>query len=238
VSEPSSPPGWYSDPDGSGGFRWWDGRRWTERRALGSSSWRMWFTSSALSLRVDRVVAWLAGLGLACSACVALYALAARRPVPSGVVVLLIPGIPTLAVGQLWAIGVLQARTPKVSGGWLARVRRQSNLQRNPRRYLFGGLSAAQGYGLVGVIGAAWVIAVTAAIGSFSNGSAVRGAAGCRWALENHGVMRCVSHATSQHTMAAAQRFASGILCVFFAIHFGVAAGELRRRRGGGTDQR
>ena len=30
---PTSPPaGWYADPDGGSGQRWWDGRRWTEHR--------------------------------------------------------------------------------------------------------------------------------------------------------------------------------------------------------------
>lgn len=30
---PTSPPaGWYADPDGDPGQRWWDGQRWTEHR--------------------------------------------------------------------------------------------------------------------------------------------------------------------------------------------------------------
>ncbi|PWW21520.1 uncharacterized protein DUF2510 [Geodermatophilus normandii] len=30
MTQPSPPPGWYPDPAGGGGSRWWDGRTWTE----------------------------------------------------------------------------------------------------------------------------------------------------------------------------------------------------------------
>jgi hypothetical protein len=30
VTQPSPPAGWYPDPSGSGGSRWWDGQAWTE----------------------------------------------------------------------------------------------------------------------------------------------------------------------------------------------------------------
>jgi hypothetical protein len=33
MTTPNTPAGWYSDPDGSGGQRYWDGQQWTEHRA-------------------------------------------------------------------------------------------------------------------------------------------------------------------------------------------------------------
>lgn len=31
----AQPPGWYPDPGGSGGSRWWDGQKWAENAAPG-----------------------------------------------------------------------------------------------------------------------------------------------------------------------------------------------------------
>src|SRR6185312_9265795 len=33
MTTPPTPAGWYPDPDGSGGQRYWDGSTWTEHRA-------------------------------------------------------------------------------------------------------------------------------------------------------------------------------------------------------------
>jgi hypothetical protein len=42
--EPSqAPAGWYDDPQGGGGKRYWDGARWTERRQLGRASPAGWY---------------------------------------------------------------------------------------------------------------------------------------------------------------------------------------------------
>ena len=39
--EKGVPPGWYADPAGDWGLRWWDGARWTEHMAVAQhGSWR------------------------------------------------------------------------------------------------------------------------------------------------------------------------------------------------------
>jgi hypothetical protein len=38
-----APAGWYEDPQGGGGRRYWDGTRWTERRQLGRASPAGWY---------------------------------------------------------------------------------------------------------------------------------------------------------------------------------------------------
>lgn len=38
MTRPSTPAGWYPDPDGSGGLRYWDGNTWTEHRSPATPS--------------------------------------------------------------------------------------------------------------------------------------------------------------------------------------------------------
>jgi hypothetical protein len=54
---------------------------------------------------------------------------------------------------------------------------------------------------------------------------------GCAYRLNNHGSYTCVSRQTYEHAGAGEQRFASGIMLGFFAIHSGAALGGLHRRR-------
>jgi hypothetical protein len=109
--------------------------------------------------------------------------------------------------------------------------------QRNPRLFLFPDLPKAVGYGLTGVFVAAWLAAMTAPM---NYGRPVAGMMmmGCPWPLNDHGVITCVSHATYNRAGAADERFVCGILLFFFALHFGVIASEILRRRrdaGGAT---
>jgi hypothetical protein len=184
-------------------------------------------------MRIDHLVVFGAGIGMLCASAVALYALAARRPAPWWIALLLIPGIPMLAVGQLWVIGVLNARMPRTRGGWLARTRQQARGQRNPRQFFFGGLPKRQAYTFLCIFYALGLLAIASAIGSFSKGTPVRNSQGCPWGLNNHGRVSCISHATYQRSQAKTETFASAILAGFFTMHCGATASELARRQAG-----
>jgi hypothetical protein len=147
------------------------------------------------------------------------------------VALLLIPGIPLLVVGQLWAILVMKARMPSVSGGWRTRMSTQMRGQINPRTFFFPGLPKQAAYGVLDVFFLGWPAAMTA-FPSLSQGSPTTGTPGCPWPLEDHGTVTCVSHATYQRAGAASERFAAGVIMGFFVIHFGVATSEMVRRRG------
>jgi hypothetical protein len=67
---------------------------------------------------------------------------------------------------------------------------------------------------------------------ALAQGSPTSGTPGCAWALEDHGTITCVSHATYQRAGAAVERFAAGVIMGFFIVHFGVTTSEIVRRRG------
>lgn len=66
---------------------------------------------------------------------------------------------------------------------------------------------------------------------SLSQGGPIGGMAGCRWPLQNHGYVTCVSEQTYEDAGRAEERLVAGILMFFFVFHAGVAANEVMRRR-------
>ncbi len=71
-----------------------------------------WVTNSKAALRISRAVCVVAACGLAVTVFLVLAALARDRPFGS-TAWLLIPGVPALALGQIWGIVVVGARWPR-----------------------------------------------------------------------------------------------------------------------------
>ena len=71
-----------------------------------------------------------------------------------------------------------------------------------------------------------WLFGITA-FPSLTNGNPTKGSPRCPWPLEDHGVITCVSHATY---LQAVQRLIRWSPYGIFAMHFGVALSEVRRR--------
>jgi hypothetical protein len=247
VSEDGSPrnrpptAGWYPDPAGGPNFRWWDGAAWTSGvrgpfnaqllapARSANERWRAWFFSSAPAVQVSRAVMVAAGVGIVIAATIVLLTLVRARPLP-GLVLLLVPAIPALLVGQLWTIGVLNAHIPRDPYGWRQLAANTFRSWKRMRQVVLGTLPAWAAYAVMtlGVLG--WLAAMTAFPALWLGGTN-GGTPGCPYQLSNHGSLSCVSLTTYQHVGAAEQRLAAGVLLFFFAIHFAVARSELVRRR-------
>ncbi len=157
------PPGWYLDPSGSGDQRWWDGQQWTERTQPPSMSadWRAWIARAPRAETVGRLIAYAAALCATGAFLLGVTALIRDKPL-HGVAVLLIPAIPTLAVGQLWAIALINARRPRRTGGWRDRMRASQAMSWNPRTFFFGDLPSRFARPLLLMAFLGWLSAMTA----------------------------------------------------------------------------
>ena len=190
-----------------------------------------WPISSRASLRIDRLLVVPTGLAALIAFGLIIIDLTTQRPV-AGLDLLLVPGIPLLAIGQVWLIVVQQARLPKQTGSWRTRAQASASTLGGQLERFFGGLPRPMRTGVFAAFFIGWLAGVTA-FPSISNGGPSPATPTCPWPLSDHGVTTCVSHATYLHAEAGLQRFAAGILMGFFVVHFGVELSEVRRRSGG-----
>ncbi len=234
TDAPTPPPGWYPDPKDPASQRWWDGHQWTDqtRPLTMSSDWRAWFAFSHRAEDVGRVVACAAAL-CATGAVLLIIALLVRGKPLADAPGLLIVAVPTLVVGQLWTIAVINSRMPRRTGALRDRLRANKAMSRKPRAFFFADLPARFGRPLLALAFLGWLAAMTAFPSLMKGGPADAGD-GCQYRLSDHGTYTCVSQRTYEHAGAGQQRFATGILLGFFALHTGAALGGLYGRRQSG----
>jgi hypothetical protein len=211
--------GWYDDPQNPKRQRWWSGSAWTDySRRPGLSKLTTWGAAPMLS----RLIIALAGVGAVTSTLIALAALVLQRPTPR-IGFLSVLAVPLVAVGQVWAIAVMQDRTPP-------RAFQRGAMPWNPKRFFFGELGGRISAVLLATAAAGWLLAVTAFPG-LSRGGPDGSQLGCAYTLMDHGSITCVSLQAYQHAGAAEQRFTAGILMGFFCLHIGAAASAALSRR-------
>jgi hypothetical protein len=180
-------------------------------------------------VRVSRWVCRIAALGVTITAAVIIANLVRGRAV-SGAAVFLVPGLPAVLMGQVWAMAILSARRSPHQDGTGRRGRRTR--ERDPRRLFFAGLRRWQATAILVLFFLGWLSGMTA-FPSLRLGNPASPAPGCPYRLVSHGASTCVSHSTYLAAGAGGQRLAAGILGAFFAMQLGVTAAELARRRTG-----
>lgn len=220
MSGDQSGPGWYRDPWDVSRWRWWDGTAWTDQSHVGvppgiGAPW----ASSRLGTSVGRVVEAAAGPAAVVAAVVALVDIVMRRPVP-GVVLLLLPAIPLLVVGQVLSIAVLYGRSHP--NGPVDPAAQDMPMWDRGRRLFFAGLPARWGWSLQAVFMLAWLSGTTA-MADLRLGNPTDPVPGCPYPLSSHGIVTCVSQGAYQVIEASEQRIVASALLAFFVIHFGVA---------------
>lgn len=166
---------------------------------------------------IPRVLLHLDRPAAAACAIVAIASFAARCPIP-GLAFAAIPGVPLLVVGQLWCIVVQQRRRSVGSISTVTKFLWSGDLSGRERRILDACWFAAA---LIAGTSLLWL----------RDGGPTDATSACRWPLQNHSTITCVSHQRYLSTGAAVQRGSVATFGAFFVVHYRIALGELRRWR-------
>jgi hypothetical protein len=164
-------------------------------------------------------------------AVVLVFDVVANRPIP-GLQPLAFVGAALFIVGGIWLVVVSSAQKSRRTGG----ARPLARLAGPHDSELFGGMKARTRQFAYPVVLLAFISAFSAVPAIYDGGPATPGQPGshCRWPLDNHGTISCVSHARYLAAGAGAQRFVLSVLFVFYFAQMTEFARErnLRRARG------
>ncbi len=191
-------------------------------RRSGRASWPARLVRSRHARAVGLALAAGEGMGAAIAVVVIIANLVRRAPVPA-LAPLLVLAIPLVFAGQLLMIGSARNRSATNRVPLRTALNPWATWQR-----LTGNTNRRLGVVLVALAVAGWVTAISA-VPAFERGSPAPPTPGCRYPLAEHGSAVCVSPAEYQQAGAAEQRFLTGILLSFLALHTGAALGTLAR---------
>jgi hypothetical protein len=207
-------------PEGPGGLQWEP-----ERRAGGS-----WLTRSPAARRMTASLAVADLVAITVALAVIATSLIRGRPTTDAGV-LLAPGIPLLAAGQVWAILVVDARRSRPTGrlgfnAWRpSRSRSRLLPETDQGRSISRDLSSLFGpvdrrvTRIMAVLVVIGVLSFFSAIFFVWNGSPAGPGGGCAYRLMSHAVYTCVSETAYNLAGAGIQRIAAGIFLSFYAMH-------------------
>ena len=184
-----------------------------------------WLLTSAAAERINKALIVLDGVAIA--ACIALVAIAwtTASPVPLAGYGLALAG-PLLIFGQLWAIAVVNARMRSANRN--AGGRRIWPSAQITQWVFFGLLPRRLRWAINAAAAMAWLSGF-AAFPALLQGNPAANRPGCRYPLESHGAVTCVTQTRYLDAGAGGDRLAGSVLIFFFVFHAGVAAGGVVR---------
>jgi hypothetical protein len=166
----------------------------------------------------------ITGLGAVVALVVVLTSAVTQRPIP-GLIWVLIPAVPVVALGQVWTISAMQRRRPS---GANRRWRPPASF-RGSTDWFFSPLPRRTIFGLSGVIVVGWLSMMTAFPFLWSGQPSTNADPACPDTADNHGSVTCISRSTFLRADAAQQRLAAGFFLFVFTLQFGVAWSETAR---------